>query len=411
MAPDSGNWAYVPSLPETQETKVTRDGMRRPDRRERVLAVVGTRPEAIKMFSAVRALRERDAIFETILCSSGQHGELLDDALATFEMSVDYDLAAMRHDQHPADVAWMVAGWITDLCRRLRPDVVLVQGDTATTMAAGLAAFYCSVRVAHVEAGLRTYDNSAPWPEEAHRRVVGAIADLHFAPSEMAAANLIREGVAPDRVHVTGNTGVDALQWALAQPRASAPPPAGERRVVVTAHRRESIPGGLEAILRAVRVLANRYPGVRFQFMVHPAPAIQRSVKTLLQETLPPNLELHTPCSYVPFVQMLADSFVILTDSGGLQEEAPVLGKPVLVINRRTERHEPLAAGTAHLVGTDESDIVDATSRLLDDPVHYARMATRHDPYGDGQAGERIAAILASAGQLKEATAPERVLD
>jgi UDP-N-acetylglucosamine 2-epimerase (non-hydrolysing) len=363
------------------------------------------------MFSPVRALRERDDVFETILCSSGQHGELLDDALATFDMTVDHDLAAMHHDQHPADVAWMVAGWITDLCRRLRPDVVLVQGDTATTMAAGLAAFYCSVKVAHVEAGLRTYDNFAPWPEEAHRRVVGAIADLHFAPSEMAAANLVREGVAEDRVHVTGNTGVDALQWALAQPRAGAPPREGERRVVVTAHRRESIPDGVEAILRAVRQLAYRYPTVRFQFVVHPAPAIERSVKALLEEPLPPNLDLEPPRTYIPFVQMLADSFLILTDSGGLQEEAPVLGKPVLVINQRTERHEPLTAGTAHVVGTGESDIVDATSRLLDEPVHYARMATRHDPYGDGQAGERIAAILASAHQLKEAAAPERVLD
>jgi UDP-N-acetylglucosamine 2-epimerase (non-hydrolysing) len=363
-------------------------------RRQRVLAVVGTRPEVIKMFSPLRALGERESVFETYLCSSGQHGELLADALATFGLNVDYDLAAMRHDQHPADVAWMVTNWITNLCRRLRPDVVLVQGDTATTMAAGLATFYCSGMVAHVEAGLRTYDNRAPWPEEANRRIVGAIADLHFAPSKLAAANLLREGVEPDRVHVTGNTGIDALKWALSRSRARAAPPPGERRVMVTAHRRESLPDGVEAILRAVQRLACRYPDVRFQFMVHPAPAIDRALKASLQGDRPRNLELLEPCSYVPFVQRLAESFLILTDSGGLQEEAPVLGKPVLVINEQTERHEPLAAGTAHVIGTTEDDIVNATARLLDDPVHYAQMAIRHDPYGDGHAGERIADLL-----------------
>ena len=259
-----------------------------------------------------------------------------------------------------------------------------------------------------MEAGLRTYDNYAPWPEEANRRIVGAVADLHFAPSELAAANLLREGVAPDRVHLTGNTGIDALKWALAQPRKTAAPPDGERRVLVTAHRRESIPHGVEAILRALRQLADRYPDVRFQFMVHPAPAIDRAIKASLAADRPHNLELLAPCGYVPFVQMLADSFLVLTDSGGLQEEAPVLGKPVLVINQRTERHEPVAAGTADVVGTTEDDIVEATTRLLEDPVHYSRMATRHDPYGDGHAGERIVDLLEDALQPEEAAVPER---
>ena len=358
------------------------------------------------MFSPVRALQEREAAFETLLCSSGQHGELLTDALATFGMNADYDLAAMRHDQQPADVAWMITNWITNLCRRLQPDVVLVQGDTATTMAAGVAAFYSGVKVAHVEAGLRTYDNYAPWPEEANRRIVGAVADLHFAPSELAAGNLLREGVAPESVHITGNTGIDALRWALEWPRTTTAPREGERRVVVTAHRRESIPHGIEAILRALRRLAGRYPEVRFQFVVHPAPAIDRAVQASLPGERPPNLELLSPLGYVPFVQVLADSYVILTDSGGLQEEAPVLGKPLLVINQRTERHEPVAVGTADIVGTMEADIVDATARLLDDPAHYARMATRHDPYGDGRAGERIAALLDDAFRREEAAAP-----
>lgn len=348
------------------------------------------------MFSVVRALRERDAQLETLLCSSGQHAELLDDALATFGLSTDYDLAAMRHDQQPADVVWAIARWITDLCRRLSPDVVLVQGDTATTMAAGLAAFYSSAKVAHIEAGLRSYDNYAPWPEEANRRVVAAVADVHFAPSELAAENLLREGVGAERVHVTGNTGIDALHWALAQPRAPAPRET-RRRVVVTAHRRESIPDGVETIVRSVRRLARMYPDVLFQFFVHPAPAIARATTAGLLGERPANLELLPPCGYVPFVQMLADSFLILTDSGGLQEEGPTLGKPVLVVSHRTERQEGLAAGSASIVGADEDEIVAAASRLFDDPAHYALMATPRDLYGDGHAGARIAEVLADS--------------
>ena len=360
-----------------------------------MLAVVGTRPEAIKMFPVLRALRERDAALGISVCSSGQHAELLNDALATFGLSADYDLASMRHDQQPADVAWEIARWVTGLCHRIRPDVVLVQGDTATTMAGALAAFYASTKVAHVEAGLRTHDNYAPWPEEANRRIVAAVADLHFAPSELAAENLLQEGVAAERVYVTGNTGIDALHWALAQPRALSEPRDGRRRVLVTAHRRESIPDGVEAIVRAVGRLAETYPNVLFQFVVHPAPAIARAAKASLGVDGPGNLELLPPCRYVQFVQMLSDSFMIITDSGGLQEEGPALGKPVLVVSERTERQEPLAAGAARIVGADESAIVDAAARLLDDPAHHARMATPRDLYGDGQAGERIAAVLA----------------
>jgi UDP-N-acetylglucosamine 2-epimerase (non-hydrolysing) len=293
-------------------------------------------------------------------------------------------------------VAWTIANGVTDLCRSLCPDVVLVQGDTATTMAAALAGFYSRVLVAHVEAGLRTYDNAAPWPEEANRRVVGAVADLHFAPTELAAANLLREGVPPESVHVTGNTGIDALHWALSQARATTAPQDDQRRVLVTAHRRESIPLGVESIVRAVGQLATRYPDVRFQFVVHPAPSIERAIATALDGHRPPNIDLVGPRDYVSYVGMLAGSFLILTDSGGIQEEAPVLGKPVLVVNQRTERHEPLKVGTASLVGTDVDEIVEATARLLDDPAHHAQMTFRHDPYGDGHAGERIAEVLSS---------------
>ncbi len=353
------------------------------------------------MFSPVRALRERDDVFETIVCSTGQHSSLLADALATFGLTADYALSSMRYDQRPDDVAWAIAPWITQLCRRLRPDAVLVQGDTTTTMAAGLAAFYSSTLVAHVEAGLRTYDNRAPWPEEAHRRILGAVADLHFAPSELAAANLRREGVAPDRVHVTGNTGIDALHWALSRPRPTPPPEDGQRRVVVTTHRRESIPDKVWAITRALRQLAQRFPDVRFQFVVHPNPSIERAVLTEFDGDRPANIEVLPPCDYVSFVHMLADSFFVITDSGGVQEEAPPLGKPVLVVNRRTARKEPVAAGTARIVGTSERDIVAAAARLLEDPAYYAQTAVPYSPYGDGHAGEQIAAVLASFVQVR----------
>ncbi|MER7519448.1 non-hydrolyzing UDP-N-acetylglucosamine 2-epimerase [Streptomyces sp. NPDC126499] len=363
-------------------------------RRIRVAAFLGTRPEVIKMYSPVRALRDMDSTFETIVCSSGQHSELLSDALTTFGMSVDHHLAVMRKNQRPAEVAWKVARWAADICDQWHPDVVLVQGDTTTTMAAGVAGFHSATRVAHVEAGLRTYDNSAPWPEEGHRRILGAIADLHFAPSELAAANLVREGVAADQVFLTGNTGIDALYWALSHPRRTPAPPDGERRIVITTHRRESIPDGIRSVFGAVRQLAGRYPDVRFQLVRHPSPPVARMLRETLEDGHPPNIDVLEPCSYIPFMRMLADSYAIVTDSGGIQEEAPALGKPLLVVNRRTAREEPLRAGTSHLVGTDEKDIVAAVAALLDDPDRYARMATRHDPYGDGLAGERIAKIL-----------------
>jgi UDP-N-acetylglucosamine 2-epimerase (non-hydrolysing) len=366
-------------------------------RRARVLAVVGTRPEAIKMYSVVAALKARDDLFETHVCSSGQHAELLDDALATFGLAVDDDLAVMRHDQQPGEVTWAIARGVGDLCHRIRPDLVVVQGDTTTTTAAALAAFYGGVPVAHVEAGLRTYDKHAPWPEEVNRRVVGVVADLHFAPTELAAANLLREGVPPQCVHVTGNTGIDALRWALAQPRV-APADVGDdrRRVVVTAHRRESIPDGLEAIARAIRRLAGDHPDVLFQFVAHPSPAAAEAVERGLR-TPAANLRLVPACGYVPFVQMLGDAHLVVTDSGGLQEEAPALGLPVVVVSERTERTESLVAGGARMVGAREDDIVEAVGGLLEDPSAHARMAVARDLYGDGHAGARIVAVLADA--------------
>jgi len=365
-----------------------------PTDRMRILAVVGTRPEAIKMFSPVRALRAQPDTFEVFLCSSGQHAELLTEALETFGLTPDEDLAAMRHDQDPAELLWTIGRWTSGLARRLQPDLLLVQGDTATAMAAALAGYYCGIRVAHIEAGLRSHDNYAPWPEEGTRRMVDAIADLHFAPTELAAANLVSEGINRDVIHVTGNTGIDALHWVLSQRPAAPAPRSGARHVVVTCHRRESVPDGLEAIGRSVRVLAQLYPDVRFQFVQHPSPAVARAIGTTLASERPPNVELIPACDYVTFVGMLADAYLILTDSGGIQEEAPVLGTPVLVVSSRTDRQEGVRAGTAAIVGTQVDDIVAAATRLLDDHQRHSRMATQHDAFGDGRAGERIAAVL-----------------
>lgn len=363
--------------------------------RVRVLAVIGTRPEVIKMFSPVRAMLRRPDDFEVFLVSSGQHAELFQAALETFALDVYEDLGAMRHNQRPGEVVWTIGSWVADLIERLQPDVLLVQGDTATAMAAGLAGYYSSVPVAHVEAGLRTYDNAAPWPEEGTRRMLDAISDLHFAPTAISAANLLREGIGRASIYITGNTGIDALYWALS----IAPPPTmsqeRERRVVVTCHRRESIPHGIDAIARSVQELATRHGSMRFQFVLHPSPAVQQAVRNRFDAGMPPNVELLPPCDYVPFVHMLSGAYLILTDSGGVQEEATALGTPLLVVNPRTAREEALMVGTAAIVGTNDVDIVAAAERLLLDPDRRREMATPSDAYGDGNAGELIAATLA----------------
>jgi UDP-N-acetylglucosamine 2-epimerase (non-hydrolysing) len=362
--------------------------------RVRVLAVIGTRPEVIKMFSPVQEMLRLPEDFEVFLASSGQHAELSEDALKTFALDVYEDFGAMRHNQRPSDVVWTIGTWVADLIRRLEPDVLLVQGDTATAMAAGLAGYYSSVPVAHVEAGLRTYDNAAPWPEEGTRRMLDAISGLHFAPTSVSAANLLREGIPRESIYITGNTGIDALYWAMAAPRRPAQA-RSERRIVVTCHRRESIPHGIDAIARAVKELAIRHSDVRFQFVLHPSPAVQQSVRKRFEDATPSNIELLPPCDYVSFVHMLSDAYLILTDSGGIQEEATALGTPLLVANPRTAREEALTVGTATIVGTNSIDIVAAAERLLLDPERHRAMATPSDAYGVGKAGELIAATLA----------------
>jgi UDP-N-acetylglucosamine 2-epimerase (non-hydrolysing) len=368
-----------------------------------VLVVFGTRPELIKLAPVLRALRAAPDVFQVRVAVTAQHRDLLDPLLALFDIRPDVDLNIMRADQSPADVVARVLTGLAPLLTRARsdwmPDWMIVQGDTTTTLAAALAARYHAVHIAHVEAGLRTGRLDRPFPEEANRRLVGAIADLHFAPTTGARDNLLREGIAPDRVTVTGNTGIDALEWAVAQP-----PPADVDDLIagatgsvilVTAHRRESFGAPLEQICLALRDLAARFgPTVRIIYPVHPNPNVDGPVRRLLSNV--PGIALTAPVSYLTLVHLMHRARLVLTDSGGMQEEAPSLGKPVLVLRDTTERPEGVAAGTARLVGTDRARIVAETARLLEDPGEYARMAQAVNPYGDGHASERIVGVLRS---------------
>ncbi|MET0180828.1 MAG: UDP-N-acetylglucosamine 2-epimerase (non-hydrolyzing) [Novosphingobium sp.] len=370
----------------------------------RVLTIFGTRPEAIKLFPVLHAL-QRDARFTSRVCVSGQHRALLDQVLAIAGITPDHDLDLMRPDQ---GLDALVAGLIVGLGRVIdaeKPDWVVVQGDTATAMCGALAAYYRHIRVAHVEAGLRTGDIHHPWPEEVNRKVIATIAALHFAPTPNSADALRAENVAPDTIHVTGNTVVDALRW-ITQRIAAEPALgaglaglerrfAGKRLVAVTVHRRENFGPSLEAIAEAVRRIAAR-PDVAVVFPVHLNPNVRAVMSAALDGLA--NVALVEPLDYPSFTRLLGLAEVVLTDSGGVQEEAPSLGTPVLVMRRATERPEGIAAGTAKLVGTEAAAIVAETVRLLDDPIAYAAMARPHDPFGDGRAAARIVALLAAAG-------------
>jgi UDP-N-acetylglucosamine 2-epimerase (non-hydrolysing) len=325
---------------------------------------------------------------------------MLDQVLRLFEIDPDYDLGVMTEDQTPTRVAAAVLRGLEPVLAAERPDWVLVQGDTTTVAAAALAAYYAGVKVGHVEAGLRTGDKWRPFPEEVNRRVAGVVADLHFAPTASARANLLREGVPAEAVVVTGNPVIDALRRVAAQP----PPPAarellgragaldGRRLVLVTAHRRESFGAGIAAVCRALRGLAEAFPDLTILYPVHPNPNVRGPVRRLLGRI--PNILLTEPLDYAALVHVMARACLVLTDSGGIQEEAPGLGKPVLVLREVTERPEAVEAGAARLVGTDPDRVFGAAAELLTDPAAYARMARAVNPYGDGRAAARIAAAL-----------------
>ena len=364
----------------------------------RVLIAFGTRPEAVKLAPLVRLLAAQPERFEVRTCVSAQHRDLLHQVLTTFELTPDHDLDLMQPDQTLPQLTGRVLSGMTDILARERPDIVLVQGDTTTAFAAALAAFYQAIPIGHVEAGLRSGRRRSPFPEEMNRRLTGCLADLHFAPTQRAAGSLAAEGVPPESIFVTGNTGVDALLWtrdAIESGRVSIPAwsflQSGRRLILVTAHRRESFGPGLQRICKALIELASR-DDVQFVYPVHPNPAVADAVRRLLGET--PGITLVDPLGYLELIDLMRQVSFILTDSGGIQEEAPSLGKPVLVLRENTERPEAVEAGTAILTGTDSAKIVREASRLLDDAAHYERMARRHSPFGDGLASQRIADVL-----------------
>jgi UDP-N-acetylglucosamine 2-epimerase (non-hydrolysing) len=353
----------------------------------RILVIVGTRPEAVKLAPVIRRLRQEPARFETIVCVTAQHRQMLDQVLELFEIAPDIDLDLMREDQASNELASRVFAALDSVLVDGAPDWLLVQGDTTTAMCAAVAAFHRRVRVGHVEAGLRTGDLREPFPEEMNRRVVDMVADAYFAPTARAAAALRRELVPEERIHRTGNTVVDALvQIAEKQGRVEL-----EDLVLVTAHRRESFGEGLAAIVAAVARLARSFPRFRFVHVVHPNPNVRAAISGY--GTLP-NVEIVEPLDYGSLVSLMRRSRLILTDSGGIQEEAPTFGKPVLVLRRKTERPEGIEAGLARLVGTDGDRIVSEAELVLSGRSDLARGASGANPYGDGRASDRIAAAL-----------------
>ena len=369
----------------------------------KVLSVFGTRPEAIKLGPILRELDRRapDGI-ESVVCVTAQHREMLDQVLDLFEVRPHYDLDLMGHNQTLIGIASVILARLEAVLATERPDWMLVQGDTTTVMAAALAGFYARVRVGHVEAGLRTFDRFQPFPEEINRRMASVLSDLHFAPTTTSRDNLLREGIDAETVLVTGNPVIDALLWVASLPT----PPDVERLlerlglhdrsrrlVLVTAHRRENFGAPIEEICLALRDLAARYEGrVQIVYPVHLNPNVQEPAHRLLDGV--PHLTLLGPLDYLTLVQLMKRASVILTDSGGIQEEAPSLGVPVLVLRNVTERPEAVEAGTVRVVGTDRARIVEETVWLLDDPAHHAEMARAINPYGDGQAAPRIVGAL-----------------
>lgn len=365
---------------------------------KRILLTFGTRPEAIKMAPLVKRFQSESGI-ECLVCVTGQHRQMLDQVLDLFAIEPDFDLNVMKRGQDLYDVTTSILTGMRDVISRSKPDMVFVHGDTTTTMASTLAAFYQQVPIAHVEAGLRTGNLLAPWPEEANRKVTGSLANLHFAPTVRARENLLAENVPDDEIFVTGNTVIDALlevRGVLSSDsvhkanalRALPKVEEGRRLILVTGHRRESFGGGFERICSALAQIASERGDVEIVYPVHLNPSVREPASRLL--TGISNIKLIEPLDYLPFVSLMDQAYLIITDSGGIQEEAPSLGKPVLVMRETTERQEAVDAGVVLLVGTDTAAIVEGVSRLLDDKELYTRMSHATNPYGDGRACDRI---------------------
>ena len=383
-----------------------------------VMLVFGTRPEAIKMAPLVRQFLAQPEEFRTVVCVTGQHREMLDQVLSIFDIRPDFDLNIMQQGQDLYDVTARVLCGMRPILDEVKPDAVLVHGDTTTSTAAALAAFYRQIPVGHVEAGLRTHNIYSPWPEEMNRQLTGRIATWHFAPTPLSRDNLLREGIPAAAVSVTGNTVIDALYLVVdkikSQPGLQTRLKAelaragydtdrlqGSRRLVlITGHRRENFGDGFRSMCRAIKALTERFPDTDFVYPMHLNPNVRRPIREVFGEDLqgPGNMFFIEPLEYLSFVYLMEKSAVVLTDSGGIQEEAPGLGKPVLVMRDTTERPEALEAGTVRLVGTDYDTIVRETARLLEDAAWYDRMSRAVNPYGDGKACPRIAQTLAEAG-------------
>jgi UDP-N-acetylglucosamine 2-epimerase (non-hydrolysing) len=370
---------------------------------KRILSIFGTRPEAIKMAPVIKALESHPKEFESLVCVTAQHREMLDQVLNLFRIKPDFDLNLMQENQKLSKLTSDILISLDQLLDKVKPDWVLVQGDTTTTMAASLAAFYHRTHIAHIEAGLRTYNKYAPFPEEINRHMTSVIADLNFAPTEEAKQNLLKEGVGEEKIFVTGNTVIDALLMIVE--RQSQPGVQekwnryfsdkfgisfdnGRRQILVTGHRRESFGEGFENICNALREIVLSYEDVEIIYPVHLNPNVQEPVRRILNNTK--RIHLIQPLDYEPFVYLMSKSYLILTDSGGIQEEAPSLGKPVLVMRETTERPEAVKAGTARLVGTDQNKIRSETNLLLSNKETYLAMSMAWNPYGDGKAAARI---------------------
>ena len=381
---------------------------------KKVMLVFGTRPEAIKMAPLVKEFQKYPESFETIVCVTGQHREMLDQVLNIFDINPDFDLNIMKQGQDLYDVTARVLTGMRDIFKECRPDVVLVHGDTTTSTAAALAAFYQQIPVGHVEAGLRTHNIYSPWPEEMNRQITGRIAAFDFAPTPLSRDNLLKENVSDSQITVTGNTVIDALYWVVDKIKTNASLDKelegilassgydinrlsdGRKLVLITGHRRENFGDGFLNMCRAIKSLTQKYPAVDFVYPMHLNPNVRRPIHEVFGEDLSNlgNMFFIEPLEYLSFVYLMEKSSIVLTDSGGIQEEAPGLGKPVLVMRDTTERPEALDAGTVKLVGTDYDKIVNEVSLLLDDQAAYERMSKAVNPYGDGKACGRIVEML-----------------
>ena len=360
---------------------------------KKVMLVFGTRPEAIKMCPLVNELKTRKEI-ETAVCVTGQHRQMLDQVLEAFSVVPDYDLSVMKDRQTLFDVTTNILNRIREVLETVRPDVVLVHGDTSTTFVTALACYYLQIPVGHVEAGLRTYNIYSPYPEEFNRQAVGIIAAYHFAPTELSKENLLKEGKKPETIYVTGNTAIDALKTTV---RKDYTHPVLEwakdsRLIMITAHRRENLGEPMKHMFRAIRRVCDEHPDIKAVYPIHMNPAVRETAQAILGDD--ERIRIIEPLDVLDFHNFLARSYLILTDSGGIQEEAPSLGKPVLVMRDTTERPEGIAAGTLKLVGTDEGTIYENFKMLLEDQEAYRKMSTASNPYGDGFASKRIADIL-----------------